>query len=66
MLSACAALLVLLGMGWTGATLLRKLDAGLESLEVFAYVRTVKQSVLLARDTRPAGPFRASAAWCGA
>jgi hypothetical protein len=37
MLSAFAALLVLLGMGWTGATLLHKLDAGLESLELFAY-----------------------------
>jgi hypothetical protein len=49
-------------MGWTGATLLRKLDAGLEPLEVFAYGVPLGIVVSSLAILVLAGPFGLSAA----
>jgi len=62
MLSSCAALFVLAGMGWTGTEVLRKTGTGLNTLELFAY--GVPLGVILSSLAILvlAGPFGLSAA----
>jgi hypothetical protein len=65
MLSSCAALLVLAGMGWTGTELLRKFDVGLTSLELFAYGVPLGVVLSSLAILILAGPFGLSAALVG-
>jgi hypothetical protein len=62
MLSSCAALLVLAGMGWTGTELLRRTDAGLSPLELFAYGVPLGVVLSSLAILVLAGPFGLSAA----